>query len=150
MLSSAVSHRQSWLKNLANLPLFKQVIGFLWLSLYIVTFLSLLSYDPGDLGFNSYPPNPNPSNFIGDVGAGLAGMLYFGFGFGAYLFPLLALCCCVASFIGIEIKWKWKLLLWLPLFLASSCALLDLQHIGGWHLIQRQANIDSPGGIVGS
>jgi DNA segregation ATPase FtsK/SpoIIIE, S-DNA-T family len=148
MPSSAVSQRQSWPKNLANLPLFKQVIGFLWLSLYIVTFLSLLSYDPADLGFNSFPPNPNPSNFIGDVGAGLAGMLYFGFGFGAYLFPLLALCCCVASFLGIEIKWTWKPV-WLLVFLASSCALLDLQHIGGWHLIQRQANIDSPGGLLG-
>jgi S-DNA-T family DNA segregation ATPase FtsK/SpoIIIE len=148
MPSSAVSQRQSWPKNLASLPLFKQVVGFLWLSLYIVTFLSLLSYDPGDLGFNSYPPNPNPSNFIGDVGAGLAGMLYFGFGFGAYLFPLLALCCCVASFIGIEIKWTWKPI-WLLLFLASCCALLDLQHLGGWHLIQKQANIDSPGGLLG-
>jgi len=148
MPSSAVSHRPSWPKNLAHLPLFKQVIGFLWLSLYIITFLSLLSYDPGDLGFNSYPPNPNPSNFIGDVGAGLAGMLYFGFGFGAYLFPLLALCCCVASFLGLEIKWTWKPI-WLLLFLASTCALLDLQHLGGWHLIRHQANIDSPGGLLG-
>ncbi len=149
MPSSAVTQRQSWPKSLASLPLFKQVIGFLWLSLYIVTFLSLLSYDPGDLGFNTYPPNANPSNFIGDVGAGLAGMLYFGFGFGAYLFPLLALCCCVASFIGIEIRWAPKAI-WLPLFVASTCALLDLQHLVGWHLIQRQANIDSPGGILGS
>lgn len=149
MPSSAVSHRPSWPKNLANLPLFKQVVGVLWLSLYIVTLLSLLSYDPWDLGFNSYPPNPNPSNFIGDVGAGLAGMLYFGFGFGAYLFPLLSLCCCGASFLGIEIKWTWKPL-WLLLFVASSCTLLDLQHVGGWHLIRRVANIDSPGGIVGS
>jgi S-DNA-T family DNA segregation ATPase FtsK/SpoIIIE len=148
MPSSAVSQRQSWPKNIANLPLFKQVIGFLWLSLYIVTFLSLLSYDPEDLGFNSYPPNPSPSNFIGVIGAGLAGMLYIGFGFGAYLFPLLALCCCVASFIGIEIKWKWKPV-WLFLFLASSCALLDLQPYGReW--IHHLANIDSPGGIVGS
>jgi len=149
MPSSALSGRPSWPKNIASLPLFKQVIGFLWLSLYIVTFLSLLSYDPEDLGFNSYPPNPSPSNFIGVVGAGLAGMLYIGFGFGAYLFPLLALCCCVASFMGVEIRWKWKPV-WLFLFLASGCALLDLQTIGGWHLIQRQANIDSPGGIVGS
>jgi len=150
MPSSAVTQRQPWLKNLANLPLFKQVVGVLWLSLYIISLLSLLSYDSSDLAFNSYPPNPNPSNFIGDVGAGLAGMLYFGFGFGAYLFPLLALCCCVASFLGMEIHWKWKLLIWLPLFLASACALLDLQHVGGWQLIQRQANIDSPGGILGS
>jgi DNA segregation ATPase FtsK/SpoIIIE, S-DNA-T family len=150
MPSIAITQRQPWLKNLANLPLFKQVIGFLWLSLYIVTLLSLLSYDPADLGFNSFPPNPNPSNFIGDVGAGLAGMLYFGFGFGAYLFPVLSLCCCGASFLGMEIKWKWKLLVWLPLFVASGCALLDLQHLGGWELIRRQANIDSPGGILGS
>jgi S-DNA-T family DNA segregation ATPase FtsK/SpoIIIE len=149
MPSSAVSQRQSWPKNLATLPLFKQVIGFLWLSLYIVTFLSLLSYDPDDLGFNSYPPNPSPSNFIGVFGAGLAGMLYMGFGFGAYLFPLLALCCCVASFIGIEIQWRWKPV-WILLFLASSCALLDLQTVGGWHLIKSQDNVDSPGGVVGS
>jgi DNA segregation ATPase FtsK/SpoIIIE, S-DNA-T family len=148
MPSSAVSHRTSWPKNIATLPLFKQVIGFLWLSLWLVTFLSLLSYDPSDLGFNSYPPNPNPSNFIGDVGAGLAGMLYYGFGFGAYLFPLLALCCCGASFIGIEIQWTWKPV-WLALFLASGCALLDLLPFGQ-SLIRHLANIDSSGGIVGS
>ena len=35
-------------------------------------------------------------------------------------------------------------------FIASGCALLDLQHFGGWDLIQHLANIDSPGGIVGS
>jgi len=148
MPSSAVSHRPSWLKNLANLPLFKQVIGFLWLSLYIITLLSLLSFDPDDLGFNSFPPNPNPSNFIGLVGAGLAGMLYIGFGFGAYLFPLLALCCCVASFLGLEINWRWKPV-WLLLFLTSGCALLELQNFAGSHLIQRLANFSSPGGIVG-
>jgi len=149
MPSSAVSQGLAWPRNLAALPLFKQVAAVLWLSLYIVTFLSLLSYDPGDLGFNSYPPNPNPSNFIGDVGAGLAGLLYLGFGFGAYLLPLLSLCCCGASFLGIEIKWRWKPV-WLLLFLVSICSLLDLQHIGGWRLIQDQYNIDSPGGILGS
>jgi S-DNA-T family DNA segregation ATPase FtsK/SpoIIIE len=148
MPSSAVSHRQPWIKNLAGLPLFKQVIGFLWLSLYLVSLLSLLSYDPADVGFNSWPPNPNPSNFIGDFGAGLAAMLYIGLGFGAYLFPLLALCCCGASFLGIEIKWTWKPL-WLLLFLAGGCALLDLQPYGQ-NLIRHLANIDSPGGIVGS
>jgi S-DNA-T family DNA segregation ATPase FtsK/SpoIIIE len=75
-------------------------------------------------------------------------MLYIGFGFGAYLFPFLALCCCAASFLGIEIKWRWKPP-WLLLFLASSCALLELQNFGGSHLIQRLANFSSPGGIVG-
>ena len=148
MPSSAISHRQSWPKNLASLPLFKQVIGFLWLALYIVTLLSLISYDPADVSFNVFPSNPIPTNFIGYFGAGLACMLYYCFGFGAYLFPFLFVCCCIGCFLGMEIKWTWKPL-WLLLFIACGCALLDLQHIGGWNLIQRQANIDSPGGIVG-
>jgi S-DNA-T family DNA segregation ATPase FtsK/SpoIIIE len=148
MPSSAVSHRQHWAKNLAHLPLFKQVVGFLWLSLYIVTLLSLLSFDPDDLGFNSSSPNPNPSNFIGIVGAGLAGMLYIGFGFGAYLFPILSLCCCVASFLGFEIEWRWKPL-WLALFLASGCGLLQLQDVAGVPLIQHLTHYSNPGGALG-
>ena len=148
MPSSAVSQRQSWPKNLASLPLFKQVIGFLWLSLYIITLLSLVSFDPNDLGFYTSTPNSPPYNFIGIVGAGLAGLLYIGFGFGAYLFPILALCCCGASFLGIEIKWTWKPL-WLLLFLASCCALLELQHFASSDLIKRLANFSSPGGVLG-
>jgi S-DNA-T family DNA segregation ATPase FtsK/SpoIIIE len=148
MPSSAVSHRPTWPKNIANLPLFKQVVGFLWLSLYLVTFLSLWSYDPADVSFNVFPANPIPTNFIGYAGAGLACILYYCFGFGAYLVTFLFLCCCIASFLGMEIDWRWKPL-WLLLFLASGCALLDLQHIGGWQLIQHEANIDSPGGLLG-
>jgi S-DNA-T family DNA segregation ATPase FtsK/SpoIIIE len=148
MPSSAISHRQSWSKNLAQLPIFKQVIGCLWLALYLVTLLSLLSYDPADLGFNTFPPNANPSNFIGVVGAGLAGVLYSGFGFGAYVFPALSFCCCIACFMGINIEWRWKPL-WLVLFLVSVCVLLDLQEFGGSQMMGR-LNIVSPGGLIGS
>jgi S-DNA-T family DNA segregation ATPase FtsK/SpoIIIE len=148
MPSMALSHRQPWHKNIAHLPVVKQVIGFLWASLYVVTFLSLISYDPSDLGFNVFPPNPVPSNFIGYVGASLAGVLYYAFGFGAYLVTFLFLLCSIASFLGVEIKWRWKPL-WLTLFLFSGCCLLDLQHVGLWRLIERQANFDSPGGLVG-
>jgi DNA segregation ATPase FtsK/SpoIIIE, S-DNA-T family len=148
MPSRAISDPPSWPKNLAHLPLVKQVVGFLWLSLYVVTLLSLISYDPADLGFNVYPPNPVPANFIGYAGAGLAGLLYLGFGLGAYLIPLLFACCCIISFLGIQVHWRWKPV-WITLFIVSACCLLELQHIGGWHLIQRQANFDSPGGLVG-
>jgi S-DNA-T family DNA segregation ATPase FtsK/SpoIIIE len=144
----ALSHRQPWHKNIAHLPVVKQVIGFLWASLYVVTFLSLISYDPSDLGFNVFPPNPVPSNFIGYVGASLAGILYYAFGFGAYLVTTLFLICSIASFLGIEIRWRWKPL-WLTLFIFSACCMLDLQHVGLWRLIERTANFDSPGGLVG-
>ena len=148
MPSATLSHRQSWPKALTTLPLFKQVVGFIWLALYLVTLLALISYDPNDVSFNVFPANPSPNNFIGYFGAGLACMLYYCFGFGAYLFPLLFLSCCGACFVGMDIRWRWKPL-WFALFIASACALLDLQHIGGWALIERQANIDSPGGLLG-
>src|ERR1700742_4484473 len=104
MPSATLSHRQPWPKALTTLPLFKQVVGFLWLALYLVTLLALISYDPNDVSFNVFPANPPPNNFIGDLGAALAFLLYSCFGYGAYLFPFLSLCCCIASFLGIEIR----------------------------------------------
>jgi S-DNA-T family DNA segregation ATPase FtsK/SpoIIIE len=148
MPSSSGSSRSSWSKNLAQLPIFKQVIGFLWASLYVVTLLSLVSYDPADMGFNVTPPNPVPSNFIGYFGAGLAGILYIAFGFGAYFFPLLFVWCCLVNFIGINIAWRWKPI-WIALSLLSGCSLLQLQHFGGWQLIQRLTYLNNPGGFVG-
>jgi S-DNA-T family DNA segregation ATPase FtsK/SpoIIIE len=148
MPSGALSHRTSRAKSLAHLSLAKQVIGVLWFALYIVTTLSLISYDPGDLVFNVNPPNTVPTNFIGYFGAGLAWFLYVGFGFGAYLFCLLFLWGCLINLLGLQIRWRWKPL-WLVLFIISACCLLDLQHLGGWLWIQQQANVDSPGGLVG-
>ena len=148
MPSMALSHRQSWHKNIAHLPVVKQVVGFLWASLYVVTLLSLLSYDPADLGFNVYPPNAVPSNFIGYVGASLAGVLFYTFGFGAYIIASLCGVCSLASFLGMEIRWRWKPL-WFALFILSACCLLDLQTFVGSHVIQRVANFDSAGGLIG-
>ena len=148
MPSSSGSRRPSWSKNLAQLPIFKQVIGFLWASLYLVTLLSLVSFDPSDMGFNVTPPNPVPSNFIGYFGASVAGMLYIAFGFGAYFFALLFFWGCLVNFLTITITWRWKPL-WMALFLLSGCGLLQLQHFGGWQLIQRLTYLNNPGGIVG-
>jgi len=149
MPSATLSHRQPWPKAITSLPLFKQVVGFLWLALYLVTLLALISYDPNDVSFNVFPANPSPNNFIGYFGAGLACMLYYCLGFGAYLFPFLFLCCCGACFVGLEIRWRWKPV-WGVLFIASACALLDLGNIGGPALIERMANINSPGGVLGT
>jgi S-DNA-T family DNA segregation ATPase FtsK/SpoIIIE len=148
MPSSALSQRSPRAKNLAHLSLAKQVIGVLWFALYIVTTLSLISYDPGDLVFNVNPPNTVPTNFIGYVGAGIGWFLYVSFGFGAYLFCLLFLWGCLINLLGLQIHWRWKPV-WMVLFIVSACCLLDLQHLGGWQWIQQQANVDSPGGLVG-
>jgi len=148
MPSSAVSRRQSWTQNLAQLPLFKQVVGFLWASLYVITVLSLFSYDPADLASNVDPPNPVPSNFIGFVGANVADRLYLFFGLGAWFIPLLFFWCCLVNFLGISIRWMWKPL-WAVLFLASGCTLLQLEQLGGWGLIQHLTFFNNPGGMLG-
>ena len=141
--------RDSLVQNLAGLSLTRQVIGVVWFALFLVTFLALASYNPSDLVFNNYPANPVPTNFIGYVGAGVAGILYIGFGFGAYLVTLLFCWGCIVNVLGIRVNWTWKPL-WITLFVVSGCCLLNLQHLGGWRLIQHVANFDSPGGLIGA
>lgn len=131
-----------------ELPVFRQVLGIAWLALWLISLLSLLSYDPNDLAFSSYPPNPVPSNIIGWFGAELAWSLYWGFGFGAYLLCLLFFWFFLACMIGLQLRWLWKPV-YVTLFLISACGLFNLQHTYGWDVISRQANVDSPGGLVG-
>ena len=145
----ALSQSSSRAKNALHLTLARQVVGLLWFALDIITTFSLISYDPGDLGFNVNPPNTSPSNAIGYFGAGIAWFLYVGFGFGAYLFCVIFAWACMINLFGLQIRWRWKPLLAL-LFIVSACCLLDLQQFAGMHWIQQRANIDSPGGLVGS
>ncbi len=146
---SALSHTSSRAKGTAHLTLARQVIGMLLFALDVLTTFSLISYDPADLGFNVNPPNSAPTNAIGYFGAGLAWFLYVGFGFGAYLFSIIFAWACMINLFGLQIRWRWKPL-WALLFIVSACCLLDLQHTVGVHWIQQRANIDSPGGLVGS
>jgi len=146
---SALSSTSSRAKGTAHLTLARQVIGMLLFALDVLTTFSLISYDPGDLGFNVNPPNSAPTNAIGYFGAGLAWFLYVGFGFGAYLFCIIFAWACMINLFGLQIRWRWKPL-WALLFIVSACCLLDLQHAVGVEWIQERANIDSPGGLVGS
>jgi S-DNA-T family DNA segregation ATPase FtsK/SpoIIIE len=146
---SALSPTSSRAKGTAHLTLARQVIGMLLFALDVLTTFSLISYDPGDLGFNVNPPNSAPTNAIGYFGAGLAWFLYVGFGFGAYLFCIIFAWACMINLFGLQIRWRWKPL-WALLFIVSACCLLDLQHFAGVEWIQQRANIDSPGGLVGS
>jgi S-DNA-T family DNA segregation ATPase FtsK/SpoIIIE len=148
-VSSALSQVSSRAKGPAHLSLARQVIGMLWFALDIVTTFSLISYDPADLGFNVNPPNISPTNAIGYVGAWLGWLLYTGFGFGAYLFCLIFAWACMINLFGFQIRWRWKPL-WAVLFIVSACCLLHLQDFGGHEWIQVHANVDSPGGLVGS
>jgi S-DNA-T family DNA segregation ATPase FtsK/SpoIIIE len=66
--------------------------GTLWVlgALGLILLLALLSYHPQDPGFvDTGEPGQSVSNWIGPVGAWLAGFFLFLFGRPAYLFPLM-------------------------------------------------------------
>jgi DNA segregation ATPase FtsK/SpoIIIE, S-DNA-T family len=149
MPGGILSQQSSRTKGVAHLSLARQVIGMLWFALDIITTFSLISYDPNDLAFNANPPNAAPINAIGYVGAWLGWVLYTGFGFASYLFCVIFAWACMIFLFGIQVRWRWKPL-WALLFIVSACCLLDLQHFAGWQWIRQQADVTSPGGLVGT
>ncbi len=68
----------------------REVIGVILIALSLLTFLSLLSFVPGEAEtVASGAPAAPPRNLIGSFGAVLAGGFFFLIGGAAYLFPLL-------------------------------------------------------------
>jgi len=149
MPGGILSQQSSRSKGVAHLSLARQVIGMLWFALDVITTFSLISYDPNDLTFNVNPPNAAPTNAIGYVGAWLGWVLYTGFGFASFLFSITFLWASMIFLLGVQLRWRWKPI-WAFLFIVSACCLLDLQHFAGWQWMQTRANVDSPGGLVGS
>ncbi len=127
-----------------GLKIQNETLGFLWLTLGLLTILSLFSYDPNDAGFFTTHPNREISNFVGPVGAYWSGGLFLLLGVGAYMVPLVMLVTCCAMFLQKEIDWLAKIL-WCSAYFISLSSLLDLQSFLGKGL-----NLLSPGGTVGS
>jgi S-DNA-T family DNA segregation ATPase FtsK/SpoIIIE len=73
-----------------------EVVGFLLLSMGLVTLLSLVSYHPQDPSWNT-AAGSRPLNLAGYPGAWLSDVLVQTFGAAAFLFPLLAFL----------LAWKW-------------------------------------------
>jgi len=69
----------------------REVIGVILIALSLLTFLSLLSFVPGEAETvaSGAPAAAPPRNLIGSFGAVLAGGIFFLIGGAAYLFPLL-------------------------------------------------------------
>lgn len=75
------------------------VLGLLIISLGLLLFVALFSYDPADLSVNSMPPNPVPENWIGRFGAWMGHALFFVFGAAAFLAPVFLLGFGLAHFV---------------------------------------------------
>ena len=108
-----------------------EIIGIIILAFTIILTASLLSYDPNDLPFNSYPPNAEVSNYVGIIGAHLADYTAKMFGWGALFLPFIFIYYGLHRFRGEPIERKYIKLAGIAGFLFTFCCLLWIFEIGG-------------------
>jgi S-DNA-T family DNA segregation ATPase FtsK/SpoIIIE len=115
-------------------------------------FFALISYTPKDvpswIWFSHISPANHPAqNFIGPVGAVIAGICYQFVGAAAYLLAatLLGFGAAKLFYPGLRVAPR---LAWIVLFVISGACLLHVQpyHLRGWH---SAFNIQGPGGWIG-
>lgn len=70
------------------------------LTLAVILFVSLFSFDQGDLSFYTSSPNRPVKNFAGLIGAYFAGLIMFTLGKASFAIPLLTLGWAIARFIS--------------------------------------------------
>ncbi len=115
-------------------------------------FFALISYTPKDVPswvwFSHISPANHPAqNFIGPVGAIIAGICYQFIGAAAYLLAAIFLGFGAAKLFHPSLHVTHRLA-WIILFIISGACLLHVQpyHLRGWH---DAFNIPGPGGWIG-
>jgi S-DNA-T family DNA segregation ATPase FtsK/SpoIIIE len=121
----------------------KDLLGLVLLTLAIVWFLALLSYDRLDLSRNTTRPNDPAQNWIGPVGAWWSDLSLLVLGGAAFLAPLAFLLYGLGSLtVAFQFARRWWP--WVTLLLVST-AFLDLNE----NFARRMVPFEQPGGLVG-
>jgi len=129
-----------------------EVFALVLLFVGTLLFFALVSYTPKDVPswvwFSRISPANHPAqNFIGPVGAIVAGICYQLIGAASYLLAAILLGFGAAKLFHPSLRVK-RRLAWIVLFIVSGACLLHVQpyHLRGWHAA---FNIQGPGGWVG-
>jgi S-DNA-T family DNA segregation ATPase FtsK/SpoIIIE len=129
-----------------------EVFALVLLFVGTLLFFALISYTPKDVPswvwFSHVSPANHPAqNFIGPVGAIIAGIFYQLIGAAAYLLAAILLGFGAAKLFHPSLRVT-RRLAWIVLFVGSGACLLHLQpyHLRGWHAA---FNIQGPGGWIG-
>ncbi|MDQ6859563.1 MAG: DNA translocase FtsK [Verrucomicrobiota bacterium] len=129
-----------------------EVFALILLLVGTLLFLALISYSPKDLPawiwFSKVAtPNSPAQNFIGPLGAIVAGSCYFMVGAAPYLLAVVLLGFGAAKLFHAQLNVS-KRSAWIALFIISGACLLHLQFrfLRDWH---SAFNIQGPGGWVG-
>ena len=123
-----------------------ELIGFLCITLAVLTGLALLTYQPSDVSFNVSGPASGSvaRNWIGPVGAYSADFLFQIFGFAAFLLPVALLVIGMRWFRSRTIESQIATAIGYILLLLSLPCLLCL-----WNLPAIRGAVP-PGGLIGS
>ncbi len=93
------------------------ILGIILLTMAVLFFAALFSFDKYDLADVRNPPNHLLHNWIGQIGARTGYAMFFAFGASAFLLPMLFLAFGLAQFLGflgyLRRKWLWAALLFL-------------------------------------
>ena len=129
-----------------------EVLGLILLGAGTLLFLALVSYSPADvpswLFFSKQgAPEAVTENFIGPVGAVVAGFTYFLLGAAAYLLAVILIGFGGAKFLTANLVLK-KRLGWMAAFILSGACLAGIQPwlLQSW---KEHFNILGPGGWIG-
>ena len=129
-----------------------EVLGLILLGAGTLLFLALVSYSPADvpswLFFSKQgAAEAVTENFIGPVGAVVAGFTYFLLGAAAYLLAVVLIGFGGAKFLSAELDLK-KRLGWMAAFIISGACLAGIQpwFLQSWN---EHFNILGPGGWIG-
>ncbi len=76
----------------------KELVWVVWLTLFILVFLSLISWSSDDVGWFQVTSQSEPSNLLGRAGASISDFLIFCFGLSSYWWAVLFASLSISSF----------------------------------------------------
>ncbi|HUI05411.1 MAG TPA: DNA translocase FtsK [Verrucomicrobiae bacterium] len=124
----------------------REIWAVVLVGLSLLLLLSLISYDPYDVGHVAASGHKPVANFIGPVGAWIAFGTFQTFGLAAYGLMAVLAVIGVTLLLGKELPWRGKVGAGALLLVSLSCLL----HVAGLERAQRALNLPaSAGGFLG-
>ena len=124
----------------------REIWALILVGLSLLLLLSLISYDPYDVGHVATSEHRPVANFIGPVGAWIAFGTFQAFGLAAYGLMVVLAVIGVTLLLGKELPWRGKIGAGVLLLVSLS----GLLHLAGLQRAQHALNLpDSAGGFLG-
>lgn len=123
----------------------REIWAVVLVGLALLLLLSLISYNPYDVGNAAASGSQPAKNYIGPIGAWIGFVTFSTFGLGAYVLMLVLATIGVMLLLGKDVPWRGKIGAGLLLLLSSDCLL----HVVRLEPARKSLNLPSAGGFLG-